>query len=417
MGEISLTMIILGFVGGITILINPFLGLLATSGLIPLSLFPAIAGSFLGVFSVATPIKIAGTLTFVSSFIRHISERKSWDFLKKPQMRFFMLFLAWIFISGFTQPGFAARENFTLFISFAVLGFIILSLIDSIKRFRWVLWAALIPVFIVSLNAVLNYLSFGQAIRVSGASYGPNYFAIGLLPFLGIAFYNISTEKKKILKIFSLIITLVIASALVFTFSRAGLVGFSGMLLTATLKAKKKIRAFLLLVICLTLLINVLPSQVWERFGQTEATLERLEETSNVNSTKRRLLLAKAAWKMFLEHPLVGVGVGNYYYECRKYAPIHAGRAHTTYLEIMAELGIIGIFLFLGILFNTFKILKKIIKSNCPVGGYARGLWIGLVGFLIAAIFLHAQQEKALWFVVFMAAALERIVRKKAYSD
>ena len=116
---------------------------------------------------------------------------------------------------------------------------------------------------------------------------------------------------------------------------------------------------------------------------------------------------------MFLEHPLVGVGVGNYYYECRKYAPIFAGRAHTTYLEIMAELGIIGIFLFLGILFSTFKTLKKIIRSNSPISGYARGLYIGLAGFLIAAIFLHAQQEKALWFVIFMAAALEQIAFSK----
>jgi len=355
----------------------------------------------------ATPIKLVGGLTFISSFIRHILERKSWNFIKKPQIKFFALFLVWIFISGFTQPGSFTRENFTVFTSCAALGFIILSLVTNIKRFRVVVWTGLISISIISLNTVFNYSSVSQMMRAQGTAYGPNYFALGLLPFLGLAFYSTFVEKKKSLKTFSLAITLVITMALIFTFSRAGLIGFFALLLIAALKARKKVRALLWLSICIVVIINLMPTYVWERFEKTK--IVEGPATGDIASTTRRFLLAKSAWRMFLTHPLFGVGVGNYFWECGKYEAVHPGRAHTTYLEIMAELGIIGIFLFLGVLFHTFKTLKKIMRNNSQVSSYAWGLYIGLAGFLIAALFLHAQQEKVLWFVVFMAVALERI--------
>ncbi|MBW2045127.1 MAG: O-antigen ligase family protein [Deltaproteobacteria bacterium] len=404
----NLIIIIIGIISAIVIFINPFIGLLATIALIPQALIPAFTYMLFGIFTMATPIKLIGGMTFASSLIRHQIERKSWDFLKRPQMRFFILFLIWIFISGFTQPGALTRENFTAFTSFAMIGFIILSLITDIKRFRWVLWAGLISVFIVSLQAVFSYSSFAEAVRIRGASYGPNYFALGLLPFLGITFYNTFAEKKMVLKAFSLVITAIIAIALIVTFSRAGLVGLLGMLLIATIKAEKKFKAVFLLALCVVLLINVLPSSVWERFTHTRIEQKYIGDPT-VDSTTRRYLLAKAAWEMFLDHPLFGAGVGNYYWECGRYEVVHAGRAHTTYLEIMAEMGIIGIFLFLGILFYTFKSLNKIMKSDSYLSSYAYGLYMGLVGFLIAALFLHAQHEKVLWFVIFMAMALENI--------
>jgi len=411
MDSATLSIIIWGFIGGIVVLINPFLGLLAISALIPLSLLPPIANTFLGLFTMATPIKIMGAWTFVSSFVRHISTGKSWGFLKRPQIKFFLIFLLWIFISGLTQPCSFTRENFTAFTSYAVLGFIILSLVTNIKRVRWVIWLGLLCMFIVSLQAIFNYSSFQEAARMRGESYGPNYFAIGLLPFLGIAFYNIFVEKKKLLKTFSLIIAITIVTALIVTISRGGLIGLAGMFVIAAVAAKKKLKTFLFLAICATILINVMPAQVWERFERTKLEGPIGEET--VASTQRRFLLAKAGWQMFLAHPIFGVGVGNYYWECRNYQAISAGRAHNMYLEIMAELGIIGTFFFLGILFSTFKSLKKIINDRSPTSGYARGFYIGLAGFLIAAIFLHAQHEKVLWFVIFMAVALEQIAFKK----
>lgn len=409
--------IILGIISAIIIFISPFIGLLATVALIPLSAIQAFGSSVLGIFTIATPIKMIGGLTFISAFVRHILTRKNWQFIKKPQSIFFILFLTWIIFLGFLKPGEFTRENFTAFVSFAFLGFCIISLTNNFKKIKWIIWAGILSVLFASLISIFDYFKSTELIRVSGMGYGPNEFAIGLLPFMGIAFYNIFAEKKVILKITSLLITVFITIVLVLTFSRGGILGFFAMLLIATIKSKKKIRAILSLLVVIVMLINFMPAHMWERYRKTQIAQGATGDEA-IDSATRRFFLAKAAWQMFLVNPIFGVGPGNYYYDCRIYQPLVAGRAHNMYLEIMAELGIIGIILFLGILYYTFKTLKKIRKGNIPVvSSYARGLYIGLIGFLIAAIFLHAQQEKQLWFVIFMTLALEKIYYTQMSTD
>lgn len=414
--EVSISLIIIGLIITIVILINPFFGLLITIAIIPQSLFQAVSGSILGIFTAATPIKIIGGITFVSVFIRHILERKSWSFLRKPQIIFIIIFLLWVYISGFGFPGFATRENFTVFTSVVILGFIILSLINNLQRLKKVIWTILLSFGFVSFNSILHHSSLSGIARAEGTSYGPNEFAIALLPILGIAFYNIFGEKLKIAKFFSLLITTIIGITLIFTLSRGGFIGFTAMLLAIFFTAKRKIKSLLFLTIAITLILSFLPVEMWYRLQATQTTMQNFDETSSIDSTKIRILAARAAWKIFLDHPFLGVGIGNYYYEGRKYEPMRPLRAHTMYLEIMAELGIVGLLLFLGIIFYTFKSLNRIIKNETFLSSYAKGPFIGLIGFLVAAIFLHAQQEKALWFVIFMSVALENIVLKEQRS-
>lgn len=410
--------ILAGILVALAILIKPYLGLIITVALMPQAILQAFSGSLFGVFSMATPIKVVGGLTFVSTVMQHILKRKNLFFLRSPQIRFYILFCIWILISGFSQPGFATRENFTNFASFTIFGFIIFSLVDSLRKFKIVLWTSIITTFLVSQKAVLNFSGFNRLSGMSGTYYGANEFAIFLLPVLGIAFYTIFVEKKIILKALSIITTLSILVAVVATFSRGAIIGLSVMFLISISGARKKIIAFIFATFVLILFIKLAPPSVWEKFEHTSISETERGEDPTVSSTTRRLLLARAAWNMFLDQPLIGAGIGNYYYGCRKYEFIVAGRAHSMYLEIMAELGIIGFSLFLMILFFTLQTLKKLIKQCSLFSLYAKGLYIGLLGFLVAAIFLHAQQEKILWFVIFMAVALENIVQKQpAFED
>ncbi|MCX5699823.1 MAG: O-antigen ligase family protein [Candidatus Omnitrophica bacterium] len=402
--------IVVGLAAAIGIFISPMFGLALTLILIPISTQLTMGGSFLGIFTMVTPIKIIGTLTFISTLIHYGGRKGVWDFLKKPQMRFFLFFLIWIFISGITQSGWASRENFTMFISNAILGVTILILIQDVKRFRLMLWLIVISIFFICLQTVLSYLGINRA---GGTGYGPNEFAIAILPFIAITFYMALAEKNGALKIILIGIITVIFLALISTVSRGGIVGLGGMLLILTLKSKRKILTIIAVCIVVVLFINTMPQNLRERFSKTQVTANaRGIGDGDIDSTTRRYYLAQAGWRIFLSHPLFGIGVGNYYYENRNYAPVSPGRAHNMYLEMMAELGIIGIILFLGIIFYTFKSLNRIIKSKSPLNGYAKGFYIGLIGFLIAGIFLHAQQDRVLWFLIFMSAALERIYEK-----
>ncbi|MFA5156294.1 MAG: O-antigen ligase family protein [Candidatus Omnitrophota bacterium] len=406
----NLIFIVVGIVLAIGIFASPIFGLALTVILIPISTQQTLGGSFLGLFTMVTPIKIIGSLTFISTLMHYGGRSGAWNFFKKPQIRYFFLFLIWVFISGVTQPGFASRENFTMFTSSAILGVAIIILLHKIKQFKLVLWFIAIAMFFICIQTVLSYSGLGRA---GGTGYGPNEFAIMTLPFIAVTFYMFLVEKNKVLKIILSGIAATILFALVFTVSRGGMVGLGGMFLILVFKAKRKIITIILVCITVAIFLSAMPQTLRERFGKIQVSANAYGTgEGDIDSTTRRYYLSQAAWRIFLAHPLFGIGVGNYYYENRNYAPVYPGRAHNMYLEMMAELGTIGIFLFLGIIFYTFRGLNRIIKSKSDLGGYAKGFYLGLVGFLIAGIFLHAQQDRILWFFIFMSTALERIYEK-----
>ncbi|MFA6635890.1 MAG: O-antigen ligase family protein [Candidatus Omnitrophota bacterium] len=406
----ALIIITFGFLAGAAILINPMIGMFLTVILMPQATLPQVAGGLFGIFTAATPIKIVGGITFISVFVRYIFSPEKEDLLKATQVRLYMLFLIYLYINGFSMPGFATRVNFTAFTSFAMIGFIMLVLIKDLKLFRLIVWWSVISVFFACAGAVT---SAGRG-RFAGTSYGPNEFGITILPFLGLSYACLLSERKTALRTIAIVVSAVIVFALLMTFSRAGLAGLGLMLMVFVLKSKKKIPIFLGLAVLLFVSAVYMPSSVWEgmeeRFEETERTLEDIESAPDVDSTKRRYRMAKAAWALFLDNPVFGIGIGNYYYEFRKYESMIAGRAHSMYLEILAEMGIVGFLLFMAVIGHTLRSLNRMIMfSKEPVNYYAYGLYLGLVGFLGAAAFLHAQQVKVLWFFVFLSAVLWKI--------
>ena len=401
----ELIIIILGLVILLAILINPLIGLIMLVILFyQETLFPVINASI-----IITPLKVIGIFTFCVTIFKSIFKKVYLSFIIKKQIWFFVLFLICLYVSGFVHPNSFTRSYFTMFTSFAVFGIIILLLIDSISSFRLVLWFCILSAFVASSFSVFEYIKYKDMyLRIRGEAYGPNEFAISILPMISICYYGIRSERKKILKIVLFVSTIIIFFALILSFSRGGLVGLIVMLIAGFLKAKHKILVFVIGLIMFAVVASYLPSLVWERVEETKESISNLETTSSFDSTKRRYLLAKAAWEIFLEYPVTGIGLGNYYWECSKYEKIHPGRPRSTYLEILSELGLIGFMFFLGIIFYTLRGLGRIIKKTSD--GYAEGFYFGIIGFLVAAIFLHAYHEKILWFLIFMSTALEVVM-------
>lgn len=94
---------------------------------------------------------------------------------------------------------------------------------------------------------------------------------------------------------------------------------------------------------------------------------------------------------MIWDHFLLGVGLGNWTVEYDAYQSkftqdpkmlgnFYHANAHNDYVEIFAELGVIGFGLFLWILYCLFHIIKRILVSFRPESIYMVGLIIGLSG-------------------------------------
>jgi O-antigen ligase len=133
----------------------------------------------------------------------------------------------------------------------------------------------------------------------------------------------------------------------------------------------------------------------------------------------------RAAYKGFREHPVRGLGLGGFFVESndllrstpgvnlRTFRLEKAGqRVHNAYIDTAAELGLIGLFFFGGMLISTFLALLRVRRrwAGRPRNfraDTAAALVVSLIGFAVASIFLSTNLSFALFMIVGVAIALE----------
>jgi O-antigen ligase len=124
------------------------------------------------------------------------------------------------------------------------------------------------------------------------------------------------------------------------------------------------------------------------------------------------------AWKIAQAHPIHGVALGGYRDAQLKYVASsidvqYVGQilndrlvVHNTYLETLAELGIVGFGLFGGTLVLALGIgLRTSRQVRATDANALRGLVAGSCGMLAAFFFVSAEYEKPMWIAVALLAA------------
>jgi tetratricopeptide (TPR) repeat protein len=134
-------------------------------------------------------------------------------------------------------------------------------------------------------------------------------------------------------------------------------------------------------------------SSIVSRLASRVATVKNLNQAAYT----QRFLMWSAAWDMFKDHPVAGVGWGNYellypYYQA-KYVKIprystyrtHSNNAHNELLEIITQVGILGLGIYLWLFFvffkSAFQIYRKAEKEKDRV--LVLGLAAGIIGMFV----------------------------------
>ncbi|MCX6761690.1 MAG: O-antigen ligase family protein [Candidatus Moranbacteria bacterium] len=175
-------------------------------------------------------------------------------------------------------------------------------------------------------------------------------FFLGMLLPLALGLFLKLKNKIYLFIFFVLLLTDLL------TFSRGGYLGlFAGFavaigVLLSRLKKKHQLGA-LILVVCLGSFL-IIPGPISERFLSSF----NFQEGSN----QGRIETWRKALVVIVDHPLLGVGIGNYPLEISATAdyrdPIYA---HSNYLDIAAETGIVSLLAWLGFLGTLFFIFLK----------------------------------------------------------
>jgi O-antigen ligase len=162
-------------------------------------------------------------------------------------------------------------------------------------------------------------------------------------------------------------------------------------------------------LLVLTLAVSgVLPAAILDRLGQTIEyfgvfDVRTVEVTSSNWAVVERMAHWQAGWYMFLDHIWLGVGAGNYaqaypaYYVGSWREPL--GHAHNYYLNILAELGVLGGGMLVLLLALAFRELGGVLMRSAAsaetfwryvLAGVFGGLIVFCVHNLFDSLFVHS---------------------------
>ena len=254
-------------------------------------------------------------------------------------------------------------------------------------------WSGRIVSFLFHFNSLAGYLNL-------------------VLPF---SLAGMVLARDRALKNLALICHGMALAALYFTGSRGGLIAYAGMLLVALFFIKQRQMAVSKILLASTLALAIV-------FALSRETTARVKEADEFTVVSR-LALWGAAGSMFIEHPILGVGYGNYRALYSDYLPALVPNqldAHNLYLQLLAETGIIGFAIFCLLAWSFARMALKLVRNDDPLfrllgiavgGALAATLIHGMVDYLFN---VSPQFGALFWLIMALGLAAFEQSRKRA---
>lgn len=305
---------------------------------------------------------------------------------------------------------------FTQTIELAKLVFMLIvigNLVDTNRRLRTVVWL-LIGLLVWYAGTALNAYRQGEfvfaqgidrAVGLTSVVGGPNELGgliTALLPFLIAAFRS---TRGFLLRIPLLLIFPLALAAVVVTGSRSGMLKLVFIGAYYVFQSRYKMLSALGIAALAAVLWVAMPVQYQQRY----LTVMTFAEGGELDASNEiRVEVWKAGLRMFADHPVLGVGAGQF---STAYGTVYSGRAHGAWfnphnllLQVACELGIIGL-----ILFGYFVV--QIVKGNHRIFRETRQTSAGLnhevavacgaylIGLAVASTFGHTLY-RPYWYLI-----------------
>ena len=245
--------------------------------------------------------------------------------------------------------------------------------------------------------------------RVYSTFENPNVFGEYLLLVGPINFSFLFEEKKILKKLIAFGMLSINTLTLILTFSRGCWLGI--LFAIAILLIVIDRRFILLGILALLVAPFVLPETIISRF----TSIGNMGDTS----TSYRVAIWMGTIAMLKDYWFSGIGLGitsfNKVYPIYAYAGTTAQHSHNLYLQLMVENGIMGLVMFLGIIYNFFKemIISLVKKKKILLVG----IMSGMVGFLVQSMTDHTWYNYRVvlifWMVVAFGVSYAKIIQEE----
>src|ERR1700686_979 len=307
----------------------------------------------------------------------------------------FIVLGQWFF--RWTASPYNTRIELLLLLADLIVLFLAVQAFRTLEDWRGFVWFGMFFGFLVSLFAILQHLTSNgklywfREMRSGGLPFGPyvnrNHFAgfaelVLPLALVPLVLGRVRRERLPVVGLFAVLPI----GALFLAASRGGIVSFGAelsvlalvMILRRTM-GKELLAGGAVLLVALLLVSWLGVGQILERLSSV-----RLLEVS----AGKRASMRRDTWRIFLDHPFVGTGLGTLQLVYPPYESLYDGKivnhTHNDYLEVLAETGLLGGICcawFLGVL--LVQSLERLRQFNNSFSGALQ-----LSGFLACSGFL-----------------------------
>jgi len=368
---------------------------------------------------------------------------------------YFLIILFSSFVAVNQPKSFLAIIDLTKDIAVGVCIYLTL---DTKEKLKTGIRVLLYAVTFVSILGVIHTLSgssltfwgfaresaFGQIGGSGGLRYGgpiaeSNVWGQILVSILPIALYQFAKIREPRIKFLSAMAALFIFLALLFTESRGAFLALVVLLTLTAFDLRIKVPTLIGLASLGLVLLIILPSRYTERIRTLDilfqSNADGLSQDDAVEGRREKMLTGLA---MFREHPLLGVGFANYSDNYWSYAgnlgleatarnvgsESSARQPHSLYVEILAETGFFGIASFMAFIFIVLRSLYRSralndankVKADPDWSLWITSIFMSILTFLVAGIFLHGIGFRFIWVLSGLAFAIIHLTQDRSPS-
>jgi O-antigen ligase len=336
-------------------------------------------------------------------------------------------------------PGGAVEVFSDLYVKVIIIFALMVNTLTTQARLRAFINVVVLGTSYIGVRAVVDYargVNLVEDGRVTGAVGGlfgnPNDMALNMVAFLPLGIVIGLGRGRPALRLLALIGVPAITGAIIFSKSRGGTVGLLAMMLVLLYQMRRLRPGVAVLVVAASLAtLPLLPSSFTSRMS----SIFNAEEDPTGSREARKQLL-REGYQAFLDHPVFGLGAGQF----QNYQPENREEAwretHNAVLQVAAELGIVGLIVFMllvgygfAAVFRTGSTLRRIRRARRarepdPVFGrreplelYASAMMASLTGWFVAALFASVAYYWTFYIVLGLAVALRDVTMRDLESS
>jgi len=323
----------------------------------------------------------------------------------------FAAFWAWSIVSAIFAPDWVRSWLFIETIGKILLPFCVgMALIKSVNDLRVLAWTIVLGHGFLALEFNRYWFSGYNFIKEVGfAGMEEGSIAIGMVTASGLAFQLGLMEVLWWRKLVAFGCTGLIVHVVLFSFSRGGMIALIVAGIASLVVLPRRPMSYAVLAAVAALTFAAAGPEVRARFATAFA-----DQQGRDASAQSRLDLWKNCIQVMAENPVFGIGPYHFPTIAESFGWKRGKEAHTLWLQIGAELGVVGLGLLLtfygGCVARVFPYAMGWKRCEDPwIACLARGVVTSTIGFAVAAQFISLWSLEVPYYVVLIGAGLLKI--------